>query len=330
MKNATKMKFIVAVLFAIAVSFGIGANLGVEAQASNNRNARRWVNNAAMFINQDWNSRNELQRRFPQSRSYFTSQFVTLRNWAMFNVTGYDYLEIHIMNGNVVFAINEDDMEDIGGNHSIIETNRAFLASNQIWVHGYIPNRNIVYVVDHPERSNQDSTLIISVPKSDTWLFDNVNITVENGQIEIAHSIMDFLAESLTINGYIVNTNEDEIVRFGPDTEPVPRNFGFQLTPSPQPTDNQTDNLIGLWKSVENSSITIEFNQDGTVVSRFPFARGIEGTWYVTGELLTISKTVTVFGVTSSGTGTGRFEVTAESLRIHNQDRTYQDWVRVR
>jgi len=174
------------------------------------------------------------------------------------------------------------------------------------------------------------------LPKRDTWLFNSVNITVENGQIEIAHSIMDFLAESLTINGYIVNTNEDEIIRFSPNPELPPRDVPSPMpttspSPQPQPTDDLTDNLIGLWESTTDSSVTIEFNQDGTVISRVPIA-SIEGTWYVTGELLTITKTVTVFGISSSGTGTGRFEVTEESLRIHNQDRnrTYQDWVRVR
>jgi len=361
-KITKKRKFIVAVSLAVLIAFGgcsastitdvLAADALERAVNFGGGNNNNWVNNRAMFSEQDWNSRNELQRRFPYSQSDFSGRFATMGDWSMFNVNGFNNLEINLINGNVIFALNEDNMPNFFASDSVTERYRVFIVPNQIWVNGYMPsaNNSTIYIIDNVERSGQNSTLTISVPRSDVRLFDSVNITVENGSVEIADAIEEFLAENLTITGDVVRVSDDNIVRFSPNTD-TNADTNAQQRPNGSSTDEfagtdigesvpevnvnhtRAADLIGTWESTAVSFATMEFRQDGIVISRFgyelsPLIGGIEGTWYVSGDLLTISKTATVFGITSQGTGTGRFEVTADNFRMYNQDGTYQDWIR--
>lgn len=74
----------------------------------------------------------------------------------------------------------------------------------------------------------------------------------------------------------------------------------------------------------------MEFNQDGSAISRFGRLFAITGTRSASDNLITIYKTVGIGSVSSQCTGTGSIEVTANSLRIFNQDGTCDDFVRIR
>ena len=267
MKIMKRSKFIVAISLAVLIAFGavivygFNASTATEVLAAEtqerainfgggNNDNRSWVNSRAMFSEQDWNSQNELQRRFPYSQSDFNGRFATMGDWSMFNVNGFDNLEINLVNGNVIFALNEDNMTDFFASHSVTEKYRAFIVPNQIWVNGYIPsaNNSTVYIIDNTERSNQNSTLTISVPRSDVWLFDSINIIVENGNVEIADIFKSFLAESITINtinGDVVRVNDNEVVHFSPNMgrveSPAPSS-----TPRPTPTPRPQDATTGF------------------------------------------------------------------------------------
>ena len=273
MQISKKRKVIVAISFVILMAFSVvminsfNASTPTEVLAaetheravnlaggdSDNRN---WVNDFGIFNNERWHSVSELQTRFPQSQSDFDGRFVTIGSWSMFNVNGFDNLEIHLVNTSIRFAINEDDMDDFFGSHIVQEESRAFLVTNhttRVNAHGYIPSPSdsTVYIIDNPQGTNQNSILTISVPRSAVWLFDSVNITVENGNVEIADAIEEFLTENFTVNGNVVRVSDSDIVRFAPITRTNTQTNTQTNTNAQQRPNESTTDFGGLNRDSE-------------------------------------------------------------------------------
>ena len=286
MKITKKRSIIIAVSLAVVMAFGAvisnSFNFNAEVLAAEtqenvadfsdgSQDYHAWVNHFGIFGNQRWHSNNELQERFLHSESDFDGRFVTMGSWSMFNVNGFDNLEIHLVNSSIRFAINEDDMADFFASHSVIEENRAFLITGRIGAHGYIPSpsNSTVYIIDSPRDLNQDSMLTISVPKSDAWLFDSINIIVENGNVEMADIFKNFLAENITINtisGDVVRINDDEVIRFSPNMRRTERPTP-SLTPLPTPTPRPQDTTTGFAELRQAGNTMRE-----TFPHRFPYS----------------------------------------------------------
>ena len=246
-------------------------------------------------------------RRFPNADIPRNARIINFNGgWS----NGISNLEVNLLNADLRIVPLEEGMVFWGFHRP--NTPRSVVVEGNDRTTAHILHRGVAYIWDNEVA--YDGLVTIHIPLNVGWIFDNANIHVEHGNIEIDSAVLDYFAENISVGGGRID------IIGGENVSDITAN------------DTQAADLIGTWESITDSSVTMEFRQDGTVISRFgdglsSLLGGIEGTWYVSGNLLTISKTVTVFGITSQGTGTGRFEITANNLRMYNQDGTYQDWI---
>jgi hypothetical protein len=322
MKIMKKRKFIVAVSLALVMAFSVvmaySFNTSTEvsaAQPSTRETSFDW----GAFQQAAIEMRAVFPYRFPDGN---IEDFDFGINFSGSFVRTNENLEINLLNANLrIVTWTEEMAEVLTRNANIVSPteHRRFFVENSDRSTAYTLatadcGRRTVYIWDNDVA--YDALVTLYIPPFDGWLFEQANIHLENGHLEMDESIKEFLAENLNIS---IGSGRIDTVG-GENVSEVTAN------------DTQAADLIGTWESITDSSVTMEFRQDGIVISRFGYGLPslIEGTWYISGDSLTISKTVTVFGITSQGTGTGRFEVTADNFRMYNQDGTYQDWISVR
>ena len=212
MKIMKKRKFIVAVSLALVMTFGVvmgySFNTSTEvsaAQPSTRETPFDW----GAFRQEINNLQSIFSYRFPNgdiSDFDFGINFNGSFNRANEN------LEINLLNASLRIVSRTDELDEILLRRSPLVTlpytndRRIFTESNITWSiahalatssHGSSTVRT-VYFWDNDASYN--AIVTIYVPIYDGWLFEQANINLENGSLEMDESIKEFLAKNLNIS----------------------------------------------------------------------------------------------------------------------------------
>ncbi|MCL2753158.1 MAG: hypothetical protein FWE44_03305 [Defluviitaleaceae bacterium] len=221
--KANKRNFVIITPLALIMIFGVfmvcGFGIATEVAAAESRNS---TNNTQASFDFDAlrQSGNEMRATFPcRFPNVSASNFIDVNfNGSWDSVVG--NLEINLLNANLRIEFHTDEiLERNRWNSSLNDHRRVFIESSgwstaysmHTFGSGSSRNRNI-YVWDN--NSAYDALVTIHVPLYDNWLFEQVNIHLENGSLEIDESIKEFLTENLNIT--VVNGSIN-----GHETQPI-------------------------------------------------------------------------------------------------------------